>query len=85
MNKSIGLTPTLLIRVPEGYEVDFIIQNLSANNLYLNQSKSEGTAHGIEIATSTSLAKDHYPKDVWVVADGASSDVRYLFTYRKLK
>lgn len=78
MNISLGTTATKIIDVPIGFKVSFVIQNLSANNVYLLDSSSGGTANSIQIASSVSLSVDDFDKDVWVVADGASSDVRYI-------
>jgi hypothetical protein len=58
---------------------DIMIQNLSANNVYVTSDRTQGTADGLKIAPAGNYTNDRRFSSVWLVADGALSDVRVYY------
>lgn len=79
---SVGTTVQLALRATNHYETDFVIQNLSANNLYLGDIEDVATTNGIKILAGGFISKDKWHGDIWLIADGATSDVRFLYQTR---
>lgn len=64
--------------------MDWIVQNLSANNVYFLNVDTESTSTGIKIIPNGNLAKDGWLGDLILIADGAASDVRYVYQLKKI-
>jgi len=77
-NVSIGTTAQKVAAVRHDDQVlDILVQNNSANNLYLGDDASVSTTSGTKIAPSGGLwANDKRRSDVFLIADGSPSDVR---------
>ena len=73
---SVGTTVESLYTRREGQVIDFLIQNLSANSVYLLGDEDAPTTQGIKIVSGGSHSKDNWTGDILLVADGAASDVR---------
>jgi len=67
-----------------GYATDFLLQNLSANNLYFGDNSNLTTVNGTKIVPTGYIAKDGWLGDIWVIADAASSDVRLVYQAKPL-
>ena len=80
---SIGIVPSKIYSATTGFNVDFIVQNLSGNNLYLIEEISQALADGIKIIPNDYISKDNWDKDIILVADGVTSDTRYLIQVKK--
>jgi len=78
---SVGTTSTLALRQVQGFKVDFVVQNLSANNVYLSDIETD-TATGIKIIAGGFVSKDNWEGDIFLIADGATSDVRFMYQTR---
>ena len=76
--QSIGTTASSLYTRREGMVLDFMVQNLSANNLYILNEASQPVAQGIQITAGNYCSKDNWTGDLIVVADGAASDARVM-------
>lgn len=56
-----------------------LIQNAHAtNNLFVGPDSSVTTSTGIKLAPADSIEFSDFIKPVYAIADGASTDVRYL-------
>lgn len=77
----VGVDPILFLSKPEAKNafIDIIIQNLSVNNLYFTESPSGGVENGLEIAANGVLEIKEYNGAIWLIADGADSDVRICY------
>jgi len=82
---NVGTTAVVVVPRVEGYLLDFLVQNVSANNVYLVESTSESTATGIKIVPSDFLNGEDWDKDIILIADGDSSDVRYIYRRKEKK
>lgn len=76
---SIGTTATLALQKSEGYIVDFILENLSANNVYFGDHGEITAANATRIIPSANLTKDNWAESIYLIADGALSDVRLTY------
>jgi hypothetical protein len=81
---SIGTSAQKIIKFFEGFEVDFIIQNLSANNVYFGCTDQVSATEGIKITPGSFLSKDDWQDDGYIIADGATSDVRYATQSKRI-
>ena len=79
----IGLNAEPIVSPPPGFLVDMLIQNLSANNIEVGSSQELAIGTGIEIAANGNwpIEKRHEP--VFLIADGAGSDVRIFYELYK--
>jgi len=77
---TVGTTPIPVCRLDQknAYEyMDVIIQNLSANNVYVGSDQALSTASGLKLVATTGVfTNDKRQEEIWLVADGAGSDVR---------
>lgn len=73
----VGVEPILFYARPKDRNVfvDVIIQNLSANVLYFLESAG-GIENGLRIAANAVLEIKEFSGSIWLVADGADSDIR---------
>lgn len=76
--RSIGVTPEMICGNLEGPNewFDVIVQNLSANNVCVLSDGSGDMASGLKIIANGNYTNDHRGEAVWLIADGAASDVR---------
>ena len=81
---SVGTTAINIYKSTVGYAIDFLLQNLSANNLYFGDNSNLTTTNGTKIIAGGYLSKDGWLGDLWVIADAASSDVRLVYQTRPL-
>jgi hypothetical protein len=74
----VGITPVPVAIGLEGPDewIDIIVQNLSANNVYVISSGEGTVADGLRIVANGNHTNDHRGESVWLIADGAASDVR---------
>lgn len=75
---SIGTTATKVYSRTDGYVIDFIVQNLSANNVYFLMNVNDDVTQGLKIVPNASLSKDGWIYDLILIADGGTSDVRVI-------
>ena len=81
--RSIGTT-SVQIYSPKPNEVaDILIQNLSANNVYVGNSKGVLAADGNKLVPTGIYENDHQIEPIHLIADAASSDVRISLSRRK--
>ena len=73
---SIG-TSAAVIKAANTSRSNIVVQNLSANDLYIGIDSSVTVANGIRIVAGASATLTHTAA-VWGIASGASSDVRYF-------
>lgn len=59
-----------------------IIQNLSANNVYVLESSSQGVDQGIKLAANGAVGFLTF-QQLFLLADGATSDVRVWYVIMK--
>lgn len=82
-NVVIGTTIQLVVGCAPDQVIDILIQNLSANNVYVGDD-DVSSSNGMKIiATTGSYSNDKRKSPVFLVADGASSDVRLCFEIYK--
>lgn len=83
--RSIGTTSECVANAKDGHLIDILVQNLSANNVYVGDSPDVTTLTGIKlVATTGSWSNDKRKSSVYLIADGASSDVRVTVeTYKE--
>lgn len=60
-------------------QIDFILQNLSGNNVYFGNVSGVSVTSGIEIAADGVLELKEWKTDIYLIADGADSDVRFVY------
>ena len=79
MNIVVGTTPIVLLPVTEGAST-VLIQNLGSGALYVDGNHAVTTATGVKIPANTSLTipGPDIIGSIYLVADAASTDVRYL-------
>lgn len=76
-NYSIGTEPKRVVSKDPNHNIDFIIQNLSANNIYFGEDTSVAPSTGTKITSMGSLAKDDWSENIYLIADtGTANDVR---------
>ena len=75
---SLGTTAQRLYTRREGQVIDYFIQNLSANVVYLIRDENQPVAQGIKIVAGGNASKDNWTGDLVIVADAATSDVRIM-------
>ena len=83
-NVSVGTTAINIYKSTVGYAIDFLLQNLSANNIYFGDNSNLTTVNGTKIIAGGYLSKDNWLGDLWVIADGASSDARLVYQTKPL-
>lgn len=77
---SIGTTSTRVVSFDANNYTDVLIYNNSANIVYVNESAGQGTADGIPLEANGGFYKDRWnDRDLYLIADGATSDVRITF------
>lgn len=81
--RSIGLTAQHIASPKEGELLDILVQNLSANNVYVGSDSSVTTSNGVKLVPNGTYANDHEAEPIWLIADGAASDVRIKVETRK--
>jgi hypothetical protein len=82
-NIVVGTTPAIRVcQMKEDQYVDLVIQNLSGNNIYVGETDSVSVASGIKVPANSQYSDDKVETNLYVIADGAASDVRVDFTYR---
>lgn len=59
-----------------------LIQNLSANNVYVLESSSQGVDQGVKLATNGAVGFITF-EQLFLLADGATSDVRVWYIIMK--
>lgn len=74
--KSVGTTNLFCYAVPLGKTASVTIQNLSANNVYIVDDNNQPLASGIKLLAGAVATNDSFRGQLWLVADGATSDVR---------
>jgi hypothetical protein len=72
----VGTSTVLAIPKSRGELCDFLIQNLSGNDVYLVDSDTAGIAQGIKISAGGAYSCSDSDENVWLIASGAGSDVR---------
>ena len=77
-DSSLGTTAQRLYTRREGQVLDYFIQNLSANNVYIVAYEDQPVAQAIKIVPGGNASKDNWTGDLIIVADGAGSDVRQM-------
>lgn len=78
---SIGASAAI-IKAGRTSRKSIIVQNVHATNvLYLGNNSSVTTSNGLKLAAGESVAFDGYNGDVYGIASGASTDVRYFEVY----
>lgn len=81
MSLSIGTTIQQVFYTPKGKKALVSIQNLSANNVYILNSSNQGTSDGIKLVTGAAATNNDLREDLWLIADGATSDVRISYSF----
>ncbi len=77
---SIGTDPVLIANISQIDEfLDIIIQNLSANVVYVGSDNTVATDTGISVAANATHVDDSRGEPVWLIASGANSDVRIQY------
>lgn len=75
---SIG-TSAAVIKAAHGSRTSLVVQNAHATNtLYVGSDSSVTTSNGVVVAAGASVTFDDYTGDVYGIASGASTDVRYF-------
>lgn len=71
---------TVVTQLPGDHRLEsqLIIQNLGAGSLYVDNSPTVTAASGIKIATGASFTFLKVPGAVYLIADAAATDVRYI-------
>ena len=77
---TIGATSKLVATINNKPLLDIIVQNLSANNVYVGSDERVETTTGIKIVPNGYWANDRRAEPVYLVADAAGSDVRITYT-----
>ena len=81
-NIQVGVDPIRIADRRIGYYADILVQNNSANLVYVLYGKSQGVADGIILAANTGVYRcSANDRELWVVAAAAASDVRYDIEY----
>lgn len=81
--ETIGTTAVQVAVAINGMLCDILIQNLSANNVYVTSDISQGVGEGLKIVANGTYADDQCNEDLFLIADGAASDVRIKRLYYK--
>ncbi len=77
VSRNIGLTSQHIVSPREEDDlIDITIQNLSSNNVYVLSAQNQTVSDGIKITPNGTYTNDKRHSSIWLVADGASSDVR---------
>lgn len=78
MQKSqlIGTTAVFIVAQKEGFLIDILVQNLSANNVYFGSDLSVDVNTGTKIAAQGEWTNDKRFETVCLIADGANSNCR---------
>jgi len=79
----VGLASDPIVSPREGYLVDALIQNLSANNVYVGSSQEVTAANGIQIPANGDWPIERRSEPIWLIAAGAASDVRIFYELYK--
>jgi len=82
-NRSIGTTSEAIVIPGKDELVDILIQNLSVNNIYVGAAQEVTTSTGIKIAPNAQYSNDKRGEQVYLIADGAASDVRIHYELYK--
>jgi len=80
-NISVGTTTLLIVKRVTGKLCDFFLQNLSGNNVYLVNSSHAIVGNGIKIVPNDTYGDDQSDEELYLIADGAASDVRLRRNY----
>jgi hypothetical protein len=85
---TVGTSPYPLFVQPAGQMAyDFIIQNLSASDIYLLEEATQDSsgAEGIRIVAGGSISKDNWQRNIWLIGTGNNLDVRVIYqSYKPL-
>ncbi len=73
------MDPTLFILKRDGIQVDFIIQNLSANNIEIGDTGNMVIGTGLRIVPNGVIDVREWRNDVYLISAGANSDVRIMY------
>ena len=76
--KSLGTTAEAIYSRREGQVIDYFIQNLSANTVYILRDANQDTSKGVKVVAGGNASKDNWTGDLIIVATAAASDVRYM-------
>lgn len=81
----VGISAVFVAKPAHGFLLNILVQNLSANSLYLGKDASVTIDSGIKITASGGVWSDDKRADaVYLIADGADSDVRVQYeVYRE--
>lgn len=81
---TIGITAREIVS-PTAFQplIDIIVQNLSANDVYVGEDASVNSSTGIKISPNGNWPNDKRAAPVWLIASGADSDVRIHYSLYK--
>jgi len=84
VSRKIGLTSQHIVSPREEDDlIDVTIKNLSANNVYVLSAQNQAVSDGIKITPKGTYANDKKHSSIWLVADGANSDVNVHYELYK--
>lgn len=76
---NLGVAPILFIQKQPGIQVDFHIQNLSANNIEIGDSGNLVIGTGLRLVPNGVIEVTEWRNDVYLISAGANSDVRIMY------
>jgi len=70
--------PTRLVTGSESNPLDIIVQNISANTIYVSFDIIDNVSHnGVKLSSGTSYTNDYLTKPLYVLADVNDSELRF--------
>lgn len=83
-NRVINLTAEPIWTTGSSNElVDILIQNLSANNIYVGSGQNVDVTTGLKIITNGVYTNDKRKDPIWCISDVAGSDIRVVMEVYK--
>jgi hypothetical protein len=82
---SIGTTAQLVLSIPSGFKAKVTLQNLSANKVYILEADTQNTADGLQVVSGAGANNDDFRGELWLLADGVTSDVRLSYVFERCR
>jgi hypothetical protein len=82
---SIGTTAQLVLSVPNGMKAKVTLQNLSANKVYILDRDTLNTSEGLQMVSGAGANNDDFRAELWLLADGVTSDVRLSYVFERCR
>ena len=82
-NVLVGTSAVALYESVKGFYAEVMIQNLSTNNVYVISRQGDTVANGLLLRQYDTYSNDKETDSIYLVADGAASDVRTKIVVRE--